>query len=149
MIRRPTVPLLLSIVRQRLADVPDLPPAEQREVLTLADGILGICQRRTEHEHGWLLEEVLQVEELVTHLIMLGLDRGGTLRASYADLPPARELAAAELPERYDVASAMLAEAIPLAMGADAEVRERLHAVLDTRIAHERDIRGDVRLVRD
>ncbi|WP_354700032.1 hypothetical protein DSM112329_00293 [Paraconexibacter sp. AEG42_29] len=149
MIRRPSTPLLLSLSRGSLATVPDLPAGEQRETLALVDGILGICERRAEHEQAWMLEEIHGIEELVTHLVMCGGDADGALRSRYAGLVPAGDLAPAQIPERYDVCSAMLSEAIPVALGADADTRSMLDAVLDVRIAHEREIRGDVKLVRD
>lgn len=130
MMTKPSIDQLLELVRSELGRVPDLTGDEQREVLALADGLLGVGARRARHELAWMVEEIAQIKELAG---LLGMD-----------VPPV----AADIAERYREMSALLADCVPLAMTTGGKARERLDAVIDARVAHEREIRGDVALVR-
>jgi len=133
MMTKPSSAQLLELVRSDLGRVPGLPADEQRELLALADGLLGVAARRAQHELSWMVEEIAQIEELAR---FLGLDA------------PEAGVAPADVAELYRERSALLADCVPPAMNAGGEARARLDAVIAARVAHEREIRGDVALFR-
>jgi hypothetical protein len=137
-ITRPDVTQLAELVREELRRLPDRDDAG----LALADGLLGVVARRAAHQDAWMREEIEAVDDLVAFAQELDL---GPL----PDAATRRSADDADLAQRYRDRSAALDALVPVAMRTGGEVRARLDRVVAQRVAHEREIRGDVSIVRD
>jgi hypothetical protein len=138
---------LLELIRGDLARLEDMTKSERQETLGLVDGLLGSIAERAEHEVAWMYEEIEEIQQLALSLMDAGLDPKGTISQTYWHVLPVDNLKPPDLLEQYHANSELLGGCVALAMTAGGEARARLDRVIDTRVAHERQIRGDLALV--
>jgi len=148
MMTRPSTAQIVDLVRESLDGMLALTSQEQTELLLLADGLLGVVGRRAELDSSWMLEEIAEIEEFATFLLFNGHDPDGVIRDKHALCVPADQVRPDQVAEAYRSSSELLMSCVRLAMNAGGAARSRLDAVINSRVAHERGIRGDVAIVR-
>lgn len=147
MMTRPSSDQLIAIIRAELPNVATLGEQDRGELLGLLDGLLATVEQRARHEATWIVEESEQIDQLAEFLVQGGHDPDRWVARTMSELSSLQGTRPDALLDGYHVRSQLLSECVPVAMAAGGDARVRLESVIDTRIAHEAQIRGELALV--
>ena len=151
MMTLPSSSQLIAVVRAELAETLDGVSNDPRVLncLSMVDSMLGTIAVRCEHEIGWMIDEIEEIESVAAQLIGSGHDNDGRLRAGLQLLHATgpRAFDTDTVRGRYQQASTLLSDCAEIALATGAEIRRQVEAVLSTRLAHEEQIRGALALV--
>lgn len=151
MMTLPSSSQLIGVVRAELPETLDGISDDPRIVNTLSmvDFMLATIAARCEHEIGWMIEEIEQIDAVAAEIVDSGHDRDARvsegLRRLRAGDVQSFDIEAVRA--RYHLASAVLSDCVEIALAAGGEMRNRVEAVLSARLAHEEQIRGALALV--
>ena len=116
--------------------------------LEMVDSLLASIAVRCEHEIGWMVSEVDEIREVAHQLISAGHD-DGQVAAALALLDENRPTSydTEAVRARYHAASAVFADCVELVPTSDTPLQQKITTLVDSRLDHEREIRGAVALV--
>jgi hypothetical protein len=150
MMTRPTTAQLVEAVRRELSDgvAPVIDDPRLQANLTMIDSILASVAVRCRHEIAWIVEEICEIEAAGDEAVTAGVagsdavaEALGKLRANRAD-----SLHLDDLLDDYDRAGEVLSLALEAVMPVGGELRDRVEALLDSRMARAVTIRGEFSL---
>ena len=145
MITQPSCARLLDSVREALREqiTPATTDPELLRSLAMIDDILRVVAIRSEHEVGWMLDEIEDIRVAAEAVAGEGRD-DGRVQAALGLLQEATDGASTQLvAQRYSVASDLLATCVEvLLVTGDGDIA-LVRPVLERRLDHEGAIRGE------
>lgn len=151
MMTLPSSSQLINVIRAELASTLKDVSADPKiaNCLGMADSMLASIAVRCEHEIGWMIEEIGEIEAVAASLVASGHDRDGQLQAGRDRLAAAglQTFDIAAVRARYHQAAELLSGCVEIALSVGGELRTQVESVLSTRLAHEEQIRGALTLV--
>jgi hypothetical protein len=151
MMTLPSSSQLLSVIRAELAETLTGLSDDPRVIncLGMVDSMLATIAVRCDHEIGWMVSEIAEIEQVAEHLIAAGHDPDGRIANGLQHLRgrDRTDFQTACVRADYHLASTVLADCTEVAVTVGGEPRRRIEAVLATRLEHEQQIRGALELV--
>jgi len=150
MITRPTAAQLVEAIRRELQEVvsPTLSDPTAADSLEMVDALLSSLAIRCQHERAWMREEIAATTAAARAVLDAGLDTSGYITAALAQFEAASTTSEHldDVVRAYDLSGELLSRCIEVALSAGSGVRDTVLTVLETRLAHEIEIRGDFSL---
>jgi hypothetical protein len=151
MMTLPSSSQMLSVVRAELAETLSGISDDPRVVncLGMVDSMLASIAVRCDHEIGWMIAEIAEIDEVADHLVAAGHDPDGRIADGLKRLRGSDRASfdTASVRTDYHLASTILADCAEVAVTVGGQPRQRVEAVLATRLDHEQQIRGALELV--
>jgi len=150
MITRPTSAQLIDEVRRELSSnvAPQLTDPQAQGSLQMVDHILRTLSVRAEHEIEWMLEEIDDVQRVVTQVAESVADSASVREALDAlQATASGSMSLSDVTTRYALASEALSRAIEATVATPGPLRDSVNALLDRRLEHETDVIGEFQLV--
>ena len=150
MITRPTSAQLIDEVRRELAEniAPQVTDPQAQGSMQMVDHILSTLAIRAEHELGWMLDEIDDIERVASQVVD-ELPDASAVRAALDALrtTDSGPRSLSDVTERYALASEALSCAVEATLAAAGPLRDEVSALLDRRLEHETAIIGEFQLV--
>lgn len=150
MISRPSCTELIEAVRRELRATigPAVTDVSVLGALEMIDSVLQNVSVRSEHELGWMREEIGEIETLAEELVQATNAPADEIGSRLVELQNARAdgADAPDVRRQYHAASALLSRCSQEAVHRGGDVRARLDHVLQQRLARELIIRGEFRM---
>lgn len=150
MIARPTASQLVEAIRRELNDVvaPTVSDPVAADSLAMVDSLLSSLAVRCNHELAWMREEIRASTAAARVVLDAGLDSAGSIALALNETERANTASdhLDDVVAAYDLAGELLSRCIEVALPTGGSVRDTVLAALETRLAHEVDIRGDFSL---
>jgi hypothetical protein len=150
MIARPTASQVVEAIRRELRDVvaPTVSDPTAAGSLEMVDALLSSLAIRCDHELAWMREEIAATTAAARAVLDAGLDSSGSITQALADFDGANPASdhLDDVVRAYDLSGELLSRCVEVAVPAGGEIRDTVLSVLETRLAHEVEIRGDFSL---
>ncbi|WP_084027690.1 hypothetical protein [Mycobacterium avium] len=150
MIARPTASQLVEAIRRELREVvgPAVSDPTAAGSLEMVDALLSSLAIRCGHEHAWMQEEIVATTAAARAVLDAGLDTSGSVAAALSEFQEASTTSGHldDVVQTYDQSGELLSRCIEVALPAGGAVRDTVLSALETRLAHEVEVRGDFSL---
>lgn len=150
MISRPTATQLVEAIQRELREVvqPTVSDPTAADSLEMVDALLSSLAIRCQHERTWMREEIAATTAAARAVLDAGLDTSGSVAAALAEFESASITSDRldDAVQAYDLSGELLSRCIEVALSATGGIRDTVLSVLETRLAHETEIRGDFSL---
>lgn len=150
MIARPTASQLAEAIRRELTAVvaPTVSDPTAADSLEMVDALLSSLAIRCDHELAWMREEMAATTAAAQAVLDTGLDSTGSITEALAEFEGENTASdhVDDVVRAYDLSGELLSRCLEVAVPAGGGIRDAVLAALETRLAHEVEIRGDFSL---